>query len=141
MRTKIIEATNGFNWGKFLVGSFDWEWSYASAVSGYPGPLLAEIGYARPDIGIWVLDLQTREGAWFKVGGYAKADLDKHRIRVCPLFEPFLTWLYENYFAAIRDVGLPDIVELPGAEAALHGYRRSGTDEDLTTPRSTSAEK
>jgi hypothetical protein len=51
-------------------------------------------------------------------------------IWVCPLFEPFLEWLYERY----REAGeldldeLPDVVELPGAEFAFHGHRRPGPE-------------
>lgn len=132
MRTVIVEATNGpMNWGKFLVARMDEaEWSRVSAVSGSPRPLLSDIGFG-PDLPLyWVLDLQTREGAVFKMGGYPKADLEKHKIWVCPLFEPFLEWLYtahrtisphEDFLGA-----LPQHVDLPDAPFAMQGYRRAG---------------
>src|SRR5215472_3004576 len=98
MITKLIEATNtaagGINRGKFLVGRFDQdEWARRSTVStplegDYP--LLARVGWSPQHV--MVFDLQTGEGAMFRPGGYAKGDLIKHRIWVCPLFELFLTW-------------------------------------------------
>jgi len=122
MKTRLIEATsNGFNWGKFLLGRFDEsELSVRSAVNG--SPLVSGRGWTADHL--WVLDLQTGEGACFRPGGYAKADLDKHAIWVCPLFEPFLAWLYEQ---DLRDLqALPAVVELPDADNALYGYRRPG---------------
>lgn len=131
MRTKIIEAVQSRghpgNWGKFLVGEPDLEFTRQSAVkSEFPGSLLTSIGWTWEHL--WVLDLQTGEGAFFKPGGLAAADLEKHAIWVCPLFCPFLEWLYERY----REAGeldldsLPDLVELPGAEFSFHGHRRPG---------------
>lgn len=124
MRTKIVEATNGFNWGKFLIGAFDVEWSQPSAISTLSSQLLlAQIGHGPGEI--LVLDLQTSEGAIFRHGGYARADLNKHKVWVCPLFEPFLAWLYlqPDPFA------ISDVVHLdtPGDYA---GYRREGIHAD-----------
>src|SRR5436190_24376660 len=100
MITKIVEATNGpNNWGKFLVGRLDEEWNHRSAVDvredamPVAPPLLYTIGF-RHDA-VLVLDLQTREGAMFTPVGVAKADLAKHRIWVCPLFEQLLEWYYQ----------------------------------------------
>ena len=121
MQTHIIEATNGFNWGKFLVGRFDKEWSYRSRMSDSGLPLLGEVGWTQGHL--WVLDLQTGEGACFRLGGNAHADLNKHKIWVCPLFEPFLAWLYRQS-ASFEE--LPAVVELPEAEADFYGYRRPG---------------
>ena len=105
----------------------DEEWSLRTAM--YPDmpegrmPLLRSLGWG-PEF-LWVLDLQTGEGAFFKPGGYAKADLDKHQIWVCPLFEPFLGWLYKQ---DLKDItALPRTVELPFAPFAMHGYRRPGS--------------
>lgn len=124
MRGKIIEATNGpytpVNWGKFLVMRPDQEWAYRSAVSRLP--LLREIGWGRTHI--TVFDLQTMEGAAFSPGGVASADLTRHRIHVCPLFEPFLEWLYDQELGDLE--ALPAHVHLPAAAAALWGHRRSG---------------
>jgi len=73
------------------------------------------------------MDMQTLEGAAFRHGGHAKADLDRHRIWVCPLFEPFLTWLYTQDAARLGE--LDQLVTLD-APLALAGYRRGGgTDE------------
>lgn len=122
MQTKIIEVTNNeLNWGKFMVARFDRaEWGYRSPIS--EGPLLRNIGWSHSLI--WVLDLQTREGAAFRHGGVASADLNKHKIWVCPMYEPFLEWLY---LQDVTDLSkLPEMVNLPNAEFALAGYRRTG---------------
>jgi len=130
MRTTIIEVTNGpNNWGKFLVGRFEArEWDRTSVVGRQDYSLLGQIGWTEAHV--WVLDLQTGEGACFLPGSHAsvKADLDKHRIWVCPLYEPFLGWLYRqtDYDA------LPAIVNLPDAPFAMAGYRRDGQTGDPT---------
>jgi hypothetical protein len=90
MEVKIIEAGNGFNWGKFLV---------------------------------IVFDLETNEGASFTPGGLASADLNKHQIWVCPMYEPFLEWLYKQDLTELSK--LPDYVHLD-APSAMAGYRRPG---------------
>lgn len=134
MKTRIIEAVQSKehpgNWGKFLVGVFDEEWAYGSRVDPDRVPLLRACGWWGPER-LWVLDLQTGEGAYFGPGGFAKADLAKHRVWVCVLYEPFLEWLYERH----RESGgrldldsLPDVVELPDAEFAFQGYRRPGPE-------------
>jgi hypothetical protein len=133
MKTKIIEAVQSKdhpgNWGKFLLGSLDDEWSYASRVDPDRVPLLRACGWWGPER-LWVLDLQTGEGAYFGLKGFARADLEKHRIWVCPLFGPFLEWLYAQYQEAgkldLED--LPDVVELPNAPFAFAGYRRPGPE-------------
>jgi hypothetical protein len=124
MKIVTIEATNhdhgGINWGKFLIGQFDEdEWGDWSMVSNTP--LLKTCGWSPADL--LVLDLQTGEGAIFSPGGYAKADLDKHKIWVCPMFEPFLTWLYTQDLADLDT--LPTIVRLD-APSDITGYRRGG---------------
>jgi len=125
MKTRIVEATNGINWGRFLVGHLDVEWSVASALE--PGLRVLRSCGASPEH-LWVLDLVTREGACFRPGGCPPADLQKHQIHVCPLFEPFLEWLY---LQDTRDLdALPALVNLPGAPAALWGYRRPGPGGD-----------
>lgn len=134
MKLYPIEVTNGANWGKFAVGRFeDEEWAWPTHVgeagpSNIVGPLLAHTGWN--PAALWVLDIQTREGAAFRHGGYAKADLEKHAIWVCPMFEPFLEWLYEQDVADLST--LPPLVHLPDAEFSLHGHRRPGpTGESL----------
>lgn len=123
MKTRIVEAVQPggpANWGKFLVGRFDSEWTVRSAVDT-ARPLLVAIGKG-PEL-IFVMDLQTGEGALFRPGGYARADLDKHHIWVCPMFEPFLTWLYKQDLTDLDT--LPKLVELE-APFAMAGYRRGG---------------
>lgn len=122
MRTKIIEATNGpQNWGKFLLGRFDQEWNVLSEVAKNL-PLLRTVGWGREHI--LVLDLQTGEGVIVRPGGSASSDLNTHQVWVCPLFEPFLKWLYKQDLADITK--LPAHIDLPDAEFAMHGYRREG---------------
>jgi hypothetical protein len=126
MITKIVEATNGpRNWGKFLIGRFDSEWARRCAVPDIePVPLLAACGWSVQHV--LVLDLQTGEGALFAPHGVANADLNqKHQIWVCPLFEPFLTWLYAfTRGRASWFEDLPEHVDLPDAPFAMFGHRR-----------------
>ncbi len=147
MKSNFIEVTNagdggGINWGKFLLMQFGpEEYSYKSVVDkgGTQSPdipvelrgigLLRAIGW--DSAAIWVLDLQTQEGAAFHVTprGYVAADLDKHRIWVCPMYEPFLNWLYKQTKELRADVTLlPSLVKLTEEEApsAMSGYRRGG---------------
>lgn len=127
MITKLIEATQGveggFNHGKFMVARFTDEWDRLSEidrqVSGHERSLLNRCGWSREHL--LVIDLQTGEGAIFRHGGLASADLQKHAVWVCPLFEPFLAWLYTQDIES-----LPDLVELPDAPEAMYGYRREG---------------
>lgn len=129
MILKFVEAGGNGNWGKFAVGRYtDEQWRQQSTVDRQP--LLAGRGWDRR-LHAWVLDLQTGEGATFRLGGHASADLTKHRIWVCPLFEPFLTWLYVH----VNDTPdwwdqLPQYVNLPFVPLALYGHRRPGPAED-----------
>lgn len=124
MQTKFIEVTNKEqNWGKFLIVRFDEEWEYKSAFTGRS--LLAEVGWGRDNI--IVFDLQTREGAGFRPGGLASADLDKHRVWVCPMYEPFLTWLYCQDLSDLSK--LPASLDLKDAQFSMWGYRRKGPDD------------
>lgn len=128
METKLIEASqharHGFNWGKFCVARFDDEWRRDARIDcDGPRPrLLRSCGWGPEHL--WVLDLQTGEGAFFRAGGSAHADLEKHAIWVCPMHEPFLEWLYVQDLTDIS--ALPDLVELPDAAPAFAGYRRPG---------------
>ena len=121
MQTKFMEVTNNNkNWGKFLLFRFDNEWQYKSAFTGRS--LLHEVGWNQENI--FVLDLQTGEGARFMPGGLASADLDKHKIWVYPMYEPFLNWLYRQNLEDLTK--LPDSLDIPEAEFAMRGYRRGG---------------
>lgn len=124
MQTKLVEVTNGpRNWGKFLLGRFDTEWDYISKVDE-GRPLLRAIGWRGQIHPLLILDLQTGEGALFSIfkTANAAADLQKHRIWVCPMFEPFLVWLYSQP----DPWAIPDYVDLPDAEFQFQGYRRPG---------------
>jgi hypothetical protein len=126
MKTKIIEATHGTewgNWGRFMVGRFDSEHARQSVIKD-GGRVLSRWGLES----IFVMDLVTGEGAMFRPGGLAKADLEKHRVWVCPLFEPFLEWLYRQDLADLD--ALPDHVALPDAPFAIYGHRRQGPKGD-----------
>lgn len=122
MKTRVFEATNLKNWGKFLVAQMDAEWEWRSEIDVWNTSLLGQIGWAPQHI--WVMDLQTCEGAGFALGGHAHNDLEKHKIWVCPMFEPFLAWLYTQKLDEIWD--LPQVVELPDAAFNFAGYRRPG---------------
>lgn len=126
MKNIFIEANgDGGNWGKFMVARFTSEWEHNSAIErearGLDIPLLKAVGWGTDALLVW--DLQTGEGAIFRPGGLASADLNKHKIWVCPLFEPFLAWLYRQDLTDIET--LPRVIELEhGLE--LSGYRRPG---------------
>lgn len=123
METKFVEVTNGpQNWGKFLLMRFDVEREYQSVIDP-PRRLLSAIGW-NPRA-VWVMDLQTCEGVALNPGGHAGADLNKHKVWVCPMFEPFLTWLWEQPLP-LDFAKIPAHVDLPDAEFAMSGYRREG---------------
>ncbi len=127
MKTKFIEATDAtqFNWGKFMIGRFDpGEWARLSMMPMMGGVrLLVECGWTGNHL--LVLDLETGEGSIFRpsVAAAAACDLgQKHQIWVCPLFEPFLVWLYQQ---DLNDLdALPGMVNLGNVPTALAGYRR-----------------
>lgn len=126
MIARFIEATNtaagGCNWGKFLLARFEeQEWCHASTVDG--NCLLRSQGWT-PDH-LLVVDLATGEGAILRPSktGAAAHDLDKHKVWVCPLFEPFLDWLYGQDLGDLA--ALPSLVVLE-APSEMRGYRRSG---------------
>jgi hypothetical protein len=134
LRTCIVEATNGPNWGKFLVGLFGGEeWSRQSVLSDSGVSLLTQIGHDATVPLVFVLDLQTSEGAvftpptrldhtdaqWAELARICAAnDLSKHQVWVCVLFAPFLAWLYTR--KSFDD--LPARVALD-APFAMRGHR------------------
>ncbi len=124
MFTKFIEATDKteFNWGKFAVCRFEpHEWERPSEIDGGIS-LLAGRGWTAAHV--LVLDLQTGESAIFLPRGSVPADLEKHAIWVCPMFEPFLVWLYQQDLSDLSK--LPGLVNLGDVPTALSGYRRAG---------------
>ena len=128
METKIIEVTNNNrNWGKFMLMRFSQEeWAIQSAIG--QGSLLKNVGWNPTQV--WVLDLQTCEGAAFVPHGLASADLNKHKVWVCPMYEPFLNWLYEQDLTRLD--ALPSFLDLPDAEFDFCGYRRPGPSPEGT---------
>ncbi len=134
MIRKFIEVTNhgdgGINFGKFMVARFEADdvtyQSQLEAGLGITASLIRGRGWGSEHL--FVLDLQTGEGAMFRHGGLASADLRKHGIWVCPMFEPFLEWLYRQDVTDLDT--LPALLELTEADApsAFAGYRRSGPD-------------
>ena len=135
METKFIEATHGHemgNWGKFMLARFSaQEWAMPSKVDDISGQFIAGFisliaGRGWSSTTILALDLQTGEGTLLNPGGLASADLRKHRIWVCPLFEPFLEWVYQQDLTDLQ--ALPGEVALPNAPGAFRGYRREGLD-------------
>lgn len=127
----IFEVQHGpqtGNWGKFAVGRLTpAEWDTRSAIEGpdQGKRLFRVIGNDSNEH--WVLDLQTGEGAFFRLGGVASSDLRKHKIWVCPMFEPFLNWLnHQDHsdLAALHE--RHRVVNLPEAVFDGGGYRRPG---------------
>lgn len=134
MKIKFIEATENsqFNWGKFMVAKFEQsEWDQASALD--KRNLLRARGWT-PDH-LLVLDIQTGEGAVFRHGGLASHDLnERHQIWVCPMYEPFLNWLYKQDVTDLTK--LPSLVNLGDVPTAMSGYRRKRKQNDRQTNRS-----
>lgn len=133
MISTIVELTDRFNWGKFLVASFDeHEWARRSLVDGQP-LLSGQCGWTPQHM--LVLDLQTGEGAMFLPMGLASADLEKHRVWVCPMFEVFLGWLYDHPEHWADILTLPPLIELDPEETrghnAMYGHRRPGPPQDV----------
>ncbi len=54
-------------------------------------------------------------GAIFRNGGGALADVKKNAIYFCPLFTDFLTWLYDQDLDQLDE--LPDKIEVPRGSA------------------------
>ena len=82
MKTRIVEATDGVLYGKFLLGRFDTEWARRAAVCDTMPegtarmPLLRQEGWG-PDH-LLVMDIsRPGYGSIFRPGGYAQADLAK----------------------------------------------------------------
>lgn len=128
MNVVFTEASNGFNWGKFAIGRFEPdEVAYRSVIDdsmGISASLVRGRGWSSEHF--WFMDLQTGEGALFRHGGLARADLNKHRIHVCPMAEPTLAWIMAHPLDE-----LPPVIHLTEAEApsSMQGYRRPGEQE------------
>ena len=133
MQTHFLEAVDGskFNWGKFILCRWDKrEWEYRSTVT--PERSLLRVHQWTPD-NLLVVDLATGEGAVFRPGGLVSADLDKHKIWVCPMFQPMLEWLYKQDLTDLDK--LPGLIDLGDVPTAMHGYRRHGTKTKTATKK------
>lgn len=136
MRTHIIEATNkNQNWGKFLLGVLDDEWDRFPETPGCNTgvPLLASLPRTRGQKwdrarDVLIMDLQTREAAVFALEGDPRVELERHQVWVCPLFEPFLGWLYSQPVDRVLSLDLPAWIDIPDAKFAWAGHRRSGAE-------------
>jgi hypothetical protein len=133
MISTIVELTDRFNWGKFLVARFDeHEWARRSLVDGQP-LLSGQCGWTLQHM--LVLDLQTGEGAMFLPSGLASAGLEKHRVWVCPMFEVFLGWLYDHPEHWADILTLPTLIELDPEKTrghnAMYGHRRPGPPQEV----------
>lgn len=135
MRTKILEATQGLNFGKFLVGELDDSEIGRSSSVHHGRTTLEACGFADVSGWRWVLDLQTREGVFVEMSRFGVRKLDQHQVWVCPLFEPTLHRLGELGPVPVRE--LPDLLELSYDEAPfeLFGYRRQGSGDLGEQPR------
>jgi hypothetical protein len=129
--THFIEASNGFNHGKFMICRLERpEMDIRSALPGYEHNWLWSGRKFKPGMTL-VVDLQTGEGAAFEIGRgslppaqEASYQLnEKHQIWVCPLYEPLLQWLWERIISTVKIENLPRYVELD-APGAVSGYRR-----------------
>lgn len=133
MIVKFIEASNDFNHGKFLLLRYDADERLTrSALPGYEGDSLLA-GRKFDWEMTFVIDLQTGEGAAFTLDSGIDASHtlnEKHRIWVCPLYEPFLIWLSEQGlgYGAGDILELPSYLDLPDALSSMTGRRRAGAE-------------
>lgn len=125
----FIETSQGGtgNWGKFMLARFERaEWERHSALpEATEFRLLSGRGWSPAHL--LFLDLETGEGTMLspRPSGNVHADLNKHKVWICPMAEPFLVWLYQQDLTDIT--ALPSYVELPDAPFAVAGYRRGGS--------------
>jgi hypothetical protein len=115
MVTHFIEASDGMMHGKFMLGRLDSaELGVRSALPGSEEDPLMRVGGRRRlnERSTLIVDLQTGNGAAFFIGGGLWiADLNRTGpIHVCPMFPPFLKWLYEQ---KVPDFPATAIEQLP----------------------------
>lgn len=152
MDTQFFEVVSDQgNWGKFMVGRFtDVEWARPSAVEA-GRPLMAACGWGSGPVNrvenevgvetgtvdrpgsiehVLIVDMQTGEGGMFIPGGLPRADLQKHGIWVCPMFELFLEGFYNRVKLVGLDAVFADPIKLfrvgPEIELRLQGHRHNG---------------
>ncbi len=131
-----VDAQTGFggNWGKFAVGRWsNEELREKTKFPGCEGQYITSLrGHGMTHV--WLFDLQTGEGARFHTNNPIPVDvrsqLKDHQIWVCPMFEPFMVWLWHHMTVTGLDwwEHLPRTIELPDAPFDTAGYRRAGPD-------------
>lgn len=123
MQTKIIEASTGINWGRFLLQRFE---ASERAHRSHFEPISIWKDSPPPQTALWVLDLITGEGALFDLAKPLEEQLAQHQVWVCVLFEPFLAWLEARFRqASSLDAfwdALPAGVQVSAAPEVI-GYR------------------
>jgi hypothetical protein len=139
VKSKFLEVTNKANWAKLQL--LQWEPSDLARPSlVQKGKVLLNAVQVRrgdaadPLTAVFVRDLQTQEGCEFYPSPEAdcKTQLDMHRVWVCPLFYPFVSWLFANYQGDVTS--LPDLVELADSKKQEYqGYRRPGEEMEPIT--------
>jgi hypothetical protein len=133
MNTRLVEVTDGAFYGKFLVAQFDEaEWRHEAEV--FKESIHRPVPYALLDVCGWsrdhllVLDLETGNGTIFRPGGHLAHDMEKRQMGyVCPLYRPFLGWLYEHA-ARTGGIALDDIPAIlhMGPFMTLHARESPG---------------
>ena len=115
VKTRIIEASDGRAYGKFMIGVFDTEWKRRSLIAQESG--LREISLLRQEgwgpEHILVVDLsRPGNGSIFspRPNGLPASDIAKRELEVCWLFEAFLGWLYQQDLKNLD--ALPELVHL-----------------------------
>lgn len=90
----FIETSHGGtgNWGKFMLARFEreeWE-QHSSLPEATESRLLSGRGWAPGHL--LFLNLETGEGTMLspRAGASVHADLNKHKVWICPMAEPFL---------------------------------------------------
>lgn len=125
MKTKIIEATNGVAYGKFLIGLYDNEWLIRPAINEtiddpdlHTGmPVLRQEGWG-PQSFLFQDLSNPGNGSIFRhnAAGHARDDVEQKNITVCWLFVEVLQWLYGQNIDDLD--ALPSLVQLTPAQAS-----------------------
>lgn len=121
-------------WSTFLVGIPDTELNTVSQVGG------GRIFQLDSPNSFLLLDLGTREGAWFSPRGMAVEDMRKHAIHVSPLFQGALTWVRAQIQQGVTLENLPTLVEIP-PEEVTEALRHAGPMKELLRVALTSPDK
>lgn len=121
MKTRIFEASDGFAYGKFLIGVFDEEYHYQPRLAGTMGPnILRQEGI---DLGSFLLlDLSKPGcGAIFKHDpkSVAAYDVRMRGVPCCWLYVPFLDWVYQQDLADFDQ--WPELIHFENRPSVIRG--------------------